>query len=102
MRVKFNTFDTHEDINNIIDIEGVNFRKLSYTDNNMVVRINMLNPLIIIGNSGDTGILLIEDDENNIVLFNKNVVLSQLFIQNVKEVGLSFTRYSYEFSILEM
>ena len=101
MRVKFNTFDTHEDINNIIDIEGVNFRKLSYIDNNMVVRINMLNPLIIIGSSGDTGILLIEDDENNIVLFNKNVVLSQLFIQNVKEVGLSFTRYSYEFSILE-
>lgn len=100
MRVKFNTFDTHSDLNNVLDIEGINFRKISYSED-MLIKVNMLDPTTILGNLGDTGILLIEDDDNNLILFNNNVILTNITIQNVKEVGLSFKRYSYEFDILK-
>jgi hypothetical protein len=96
MRVVFNSFDTHVDINNIIDVEGFSIRKINYTDDPIIIT-TMLDPSVVIGSVGDTGTLTIEDDENNISIFNGNVKLDRISINNVQEAGLSFVRYTYEF-----
>jgi hypothetical protein len=98
MRVKFNTFDTHSDINNIIDIFAVSFR-YNVVKNSMEISIVVLNPNFIIANVNDTGTLYIEDTNTNLILFNSNVILNSLSIHSVKETNMSFLRYTYTFTM---
>ena len=98
MRVVFNSFDTHADPNNILDVASVTLIKGTIITPPKV-SVSMLDPDVLIGQVGDSGSLLIEDTTTGIQLFNGTVTLTDLNVFNIKEEGLSFCMYQYYFEI---
>lgn len=100
MRIKFNNFDTHKDLNNIIKVLGINFRKLA-PDEDMIVRIIVSISLDCIGNINDEGILVIEDIKNNRILCNNKANINFISIRNAENEPPNYKLYSYVFNILK-
>ena len=91
MRVHFNTFDTHADEDNIIDIESIAFGE------RLNIRLSLVNPKVLVGELGEIGQLSFNGFD---FTFNKNVIISSICIFLWEELGESIVKYNYFFSIL--
>lgn len=95
MRVCFNTFDTHADEDNIIDIESIAFKKTK--DKRINIQINIVDPRVIIGELGETGQISLDILG---VIFTKNVVISVIYAYILDETEINNIRYSYIFDFV--
>lgn len=94
MRVCFNTFDTHADEDNIIDIESIAFKK---TRNKILnIQLNIVNPKVLVGGLCEIGQLSFTAFD---FTFTKNVIISSIHIVFLKELGESIVKYYYIFDI---
>ena len=95
MRVHFNTFDTHADEDNIIDIESIAFKKTR--NKRLNIQLNIVNPKVLIGELGEIGQLSFNAFD---FTFTKNVIISSICIFLWEELGESIVKYNYFFDIL--
>lgn len=95
MRVCFNTFDTHADEDNIIDIESIAFKKTR--NKRLNIQLNIVNPKGLVGELGEIGQLSFTAFD---FTFTKNVIISSIYIIFLKELGESIVKYYYIFDIL--
>jgi len=95
MRVCFNTFDTHADEDNIIDIESIAFKKTR--NKRLNIQLNIVNPKGLVGELGEIGQLSFTAFD---FTFTKNVIISAIYIIFLKELGESIVKYYYIFDIL--
>lgn len=94
MRVCFNTFDTHVDEDNIIDIESIAFKKTR--NKRLNIQLNIVNPKGLVGELGEIGQLSFTAFD---FTFTKNVIISSIYIIFLKELGESIVKYYYIFDI---
>lgn len=94
MRVCFNTFDTHADEDNIIDIESIAFKKTR--NKRLNIQLNIVNPKGLVGELGEIGQLSFTAFD---FTFTKNVIISAIYITFLKEFGESIVKYYYIFDI---
>lgn len=95
MRVCFNTFDTHADEDNIIDIESIAFTET--LNKRLNIQLNIVNPKVLVGELGEVGQLSFNAFD---FTFTKNVIISAIYIIFLKELGESIVKYYYIFDIL--
>lgn len=98
MRVKFKEYDTHEDLNNIIEPDCITFKKDA--KNNDIVKIFFKNKKFFIDYTLITNIdnLLIEDEENNIIILDSLACFCNIEIE-IKN-NSSDILYFYIFKII--
>ena len=94
MRVCFNTFDTHADEDNIIDIESIAFKKTR--NKRLNIQLNIVNPKGLVGELGEVGQLSFTAFD---FTFTKNVIISSINIVFLKELGEGIVKYYYIFDI---
>lgn len=100
MRVKFNKFDTHSDLKNIIEVERVDFKKVN-DSGEYIVRVHFICPEVLFSSIGEIGNLFVEYDKDSITIFNNKAIMKSL---DIREEYDSFnticTRHIYGFSLV--